>query len=248
MVRLRCEIDQVGTSLLVHLEGELTLETTPQVRATLLKCLVEQPDVLVVDLSGALVPDPLALSVFNVVAAQAAMWPGTPVVLSVPQADLAALFAAGGYGRIAVFSSPEQALAAEPREGLPFLVETLLPLLGSPARARELAGEACATWRLPHLAAPARLVVGELVTNAVVHAQTIVDVRITLGRRYLLIAVRDGSPVEPHVDFGVRTEIATGRGLLLVDAVAVRWGSRLTDGGKVVWAALSRHETGTATG
>jgi hypothetical protein len=36
-----------------------------------------------------------------------------------------------------------------------------------------------------------------------------------------------------------RADPATGRGLLLVDEFALRWGSFPAAGGKVVWAALS---------
>ncbi|WP_250034190.1 ATP-binding protein [Paractinoplanes maris] len=236
MAELRSEIEQVGTRTVVHLDGELSVRTASEVRLTLLKCLIDQPDALVVDLAALTVREPVALLVFRAVARQAAMWPGTPIALSVPQAELARRFS--GYGRLAVFASVERALAAQPRQGLPSLGDSLLPISGAPARARELAAEVCSRWELPHLRQPAQLVTGELATNAMVHAHTIFDVRITLGRRHLLIAVRDGSPEVPRLDFGTRDDPATGRGLMLIDAVAERWGSRPVDGGKVVWAHL----------
>lgn len=239
-MRLRSEVDQVGTSMLVRLIGELSGVTAPQVRTTLLKCLVDQPDALVVDLSGMTVREPVALLVFRAVARQAAMWPGTHIALSVPQAEVARQFT--GYCRPAVFATVEQALAARPRQGRPTLAESLLPVAGAPARVRELAAEACARWKLPHLVQPARLIACELATNAMVHAHTLIDVRLSLGRRHLLIAVRDGSPEPPLLDFGRRSDLATGRGLLLVDALAHRWGSLPAEGGKIVWANLSLRE------
>jgi anti-anti-sigma regulatory factor len=238
--QLRSDVDQVGTSLVVRLDGELCGLTVPRVRAILLKCLVDQPDSLVVDLAGLTVRDPYTLSVFQVVARQAAMWPGTPIALSVPQPEIRQLLA--GYGRPIVFAGLDEALAVKPRQGLPSLSESLLPVRGAPARARSLADEACDRWELSRLSPAARLVTGELATNAMVHAQTMFDVRLTLGRRYLLVAVRDGSTATPHVDFGERRDQATGRGLLLVDAVAERWGSIPADGGKVVWAGLALRE------
>ncbi|MCO8271715.1 ATP-binding protein [Actinoplanes sp. TRM 88003] len=237
MPQLHSDVDQMGASLVVRLDGELSARTAPQVRTILLKCLADRPDVLVVDLSRLTVRESFALSIFRAVARQAALWPGTPIAYCVPPAEMSGVFA--DLGRPAVFTTVEQALAAKPRQSLPSLGESLLPVAGATARARALAGEACERWELPQASPSARLIVGELATNAMVHAQTMFDVRLILGRRYLLIAVRDGSPAVPRIDFGERDEVATGRGLMLVEAAAARWGSVPAEGGKVVWAALS---------
>jgi anti-sigma regulatory factor (Ser/Thr protein kinase) len=95
-------------------------------------------------------------------------------------------------------------------------------------------------WGLPHLVAPASLVVSELVSNVVDHAHTMMTMRLSLRRRYLNIAVTDGSPAEPVAPADLPASGARGRGLFLVDATASSWGWLPTDGGKVVWAALAR--------
>ncbi len=81
---------------------------------------------------------------------------------------------------------------------------------------------------------------GELVTNAVLHAQTLIDLRFSLGRRYLLIAVRDGSYEIPRVREATPLDPAAPRGLFLVAQFAKRWGTVPAEGGKVVWASLRR--------
>ncbi|AEV83623.1 hypothetical protein ACWT_2818 [Actinoplanes sp. SE50] len=238
MPELHCDVDRLGTRLVVRVAGELSVPTASTLRTTLMKCLVDQPDAIVVDLTDTTVAGSAALSVFTAVARQAAFWPDTPLLVAAPDAGLAESLA-NGHSRLTVFRSLARALAAEPRRHTRSIGDVLLPTLGAARRGRDLATEACTRWALPALAGPAGLVAGELVTNAVDHARTMADLRFTLSRRYLMIAVRDGSAEPPRCDPGTTTDPAAPRGLMLVEAVSHRWGHLPTDGGKVVWAALS---------
>jgi len=204
----------------------------------LFKCLMEQPDAVVVDLAALTVNEPQALSVFSVVSRQAALWPGTPLLLCAATPEVAQLLASGRYGRLDVFGSTAQALSAEPRQRALSLSDVLLPASGAARQARNLATEACLRWDVPDLIGPACLIAGELVTNAVVHARTMMDLRITKGRRYLIIAVRDGSTALPRLMPPLPSDSTGGRGLMLVDSMARRWGSLPAEDGKVVWATL----------
>ncbi|MDR7276514.1 STAS domain-containing protein [Catenuloplanes atrovinosus] len=233
-----CEVDQVGTRMLVRLSGDLTLSSAPQVRAALSKCLVGVPDALIVDLAGLRVREPVALSVFRTVAWQAAVWPGTPLLLCAPRPETADLLAGDAYGRLAVYPSAAAALAARAARRMPTAGDTMLPTAGASRRARELTEQACVRWNLPTLSVPAAMIAGELVTNAIVHARTMADLRVSLGRRHLLILVGDGSTGVPRLDPGPPELPSTGRGLRLVEAIARRWGVLPAPGGKVVWAGL----------
>ncbi|GAB3974129.1 ATP-binding protein [Plantactinospora veratri] len=234
---IRCDVEVAGSCLLARLTGDLALVTTATVRAGLLQCLAEQPDALLVDLSEMLVRESPALSVFGTVARQAAMWPGTPVLLCAPDPGTAKLLAGGAFGQLAVFGSAREAVAVKPGRRPPSVGELLLPLAGSARRARDVVTEACGRWELPNLVAPVSIVATELVANAVAHAQTMMDLRISLCRSQVMLSVRDGSTVEPRLSHP-SPESAAGRGLMLVDATARRWGSLPTDGGKVVWAVF----------
>lgn len=235
---VRCEVDQLGTCLLVRLVGELSVATAPAVRTALVKHLAEQPDALLVDVSELVVAEAQALSVFAAVRRQAALWPATPVLICRPVPQVAAQLAAGGYGRIGVFATVAEAMTAASARRPRSIDEVLLPVAGATGRARELVAEACALWDVPRVADTAALVASELVGNAVDHAGTMVSLRLTRTRRYLIIAVRDGSTTPPRLRAGAPADVGTGRGLLLVDAVARRWGSLIGDEGKVVWASL----------
>lgn len=81
------------------------------------------------------------------------------------------------------------------------------------------------------------LAVSELITNAIRHGEAPVDLEVLPRDDGVRIEVSDGSP-EP-LALTEPDELATGRrGLQLVDAVAVRWGWRRTEQGKLVWCEL----------
>ncbi|HEX8631269.1 MAG TPA: ATP-binding protein, partial [Catenuloplanes sp.] len=238
---VHCDVRYHDRRALVRMTGSLSLATAPTARIALLKCIADQPDAVIVDLAELVVEEPLALSVFTAVARQAAMWPGTPILFSAPPAPTAALLTSGGYGPLPIYPSVRAALAtSDGRVSLPSLSDELLPVSGACRQARDLLTEACVRWDLPHLVAPASIVAGELVANVIAHAHTPMTLRLALRRRHLHIAVRDGCNTEPKpaADAPPLTA-AAGRGLLLVGAIAQRWGSLPTHGGKVVWAILS---------
>ncbi|WP_433306574.1 STAS domain-containing protein [Actinoplanes sp. CA-030573] len=239
MSDVRCDVEFVGARLLVRVSGRLSSATAPRVRATLLKCLSEQPEAVVVDLSGVDVIEPAAEAVFLAASRHASIWPGTPLLISTPDRSLAGMLQRR-YGRLAVHTSAAEALTASPRLRLPTISDVLLPVIGAASRARALVLSACEQWELPHLIGPGAVVAGELVSNSVDHAGTMITLRLSLGRRYLLIAVRDGAAAGPVLTVPPSPSPSAPRGLVLVDALAQSWGTHRTDDGKVVWAALRR--------
>jgi anti-sigma regulatory factor (Ser/Thr protein kinase) len=83
------------------------------------------------------------------------------------------------------------------------------------------------------------LLAAELVTNAVVHARTELQLRVELRGELLHLAVRDGSPRLLRLVTIPDPEAEGGRGLWLVEQLARAWGvNRHPDGGKVVWCTL----------
>ncbi|WP_207230190.1 STAS domain-containing protein [Krasilnikovia cinnamomea] len=238
MPSVGCSVEQVGGRLLVRLSGELSLASAPRLRARLLQAIVEQPHAVVVNLADLVLREPAVVRVFAAVARQAAMWPGTPLLVCTPDPQTARLLSRGAPARVPVFSSIAQALSMPKHRRTTLICDTLLPVADAAVRARTLATEACARWGLPQLVGLAALIAAELATNAAVHAGTFVAIRFALGARYLLISARDGSGAAPRLDCAPLTEPATGRGLLLVEATAWRWGWHPTADGKMVWASL----------
>ena len=80
------------------------------------------------------------------------------------------------------------------------------------------------------------LLVSEVVTNAVLHARSDVILTVSDHGETARVEVRDSSPMPPRLHrFAV--ESATGRGLRLLDQLALRWGAdQVAEGlGKTVW-------------
>ncbi|GGW85500.1 MULTISPECIES: ATP-binding protein [Streptomyces] len=106
--------------------------------------------------------------------------------------------------------------------------------------ARRLVETALSDWRLECLADDGTLVVSELVANAVRHTDSrrIQIVVRRSGERSVRIGVIDTARVIPAPAKPQDHLSTSGRGLLLVDALAQRWGTDLYHFGKQVWAEL----------
>ncbi len=109
--------------------------------------------------------------------------------------------------------------------------------LTSPSRARRFIGALCRKWGLEELELDASIVVSELVENAVRHCHSACSVGIERGRRLLAIGVADSGYAAPQLLHPGPGQIG-GRGLMLTDTLARRWGYRMVPRGKVVWAVL----------
>jgi anti-sigma regulatory factor (Ser/Thr protein kinase) len=91
----------------------------------------------------------------------------------------------------------------------------------------------------------AELCVSELVTNAILHASTDVELSVTLNRQRVRLAVRDQSSELPTLERHTSTA-STGRGLAMVIAMADAWGIERHDyRGKTVWCELAEGSSGT---
>lgn len=119
----------------------------------------------------------------------------------------------------------------------------------SAAQARGITTEQLSAWGVPDLTDRAVLIVSELMGNTVRHAVGLGDgtpgdnsgfVRLRLLNldTEIVCEVHDGSEATPRVRHPM-LEDEFGRGLQLVSMMADRWGTRYTETGKCIWAALS---------
>ena len=81
------------------------------------------------------------------------------------------------------------------------------------------------------------MLTSELVTNAVVHARTRVDVKVEVDTDHMRVEVADSDPRLPRPT-DHRPDALGGRGLFLVQELASAWGTLTCPGGKVVWFTL----------
>jgi CheY-like chemotaxis protein/anti-sigma regulatory factor (Ser/Thr protein kinase) len=103
--------------------------------------------------------------------------------------------------------------------------------------AREFVRGLLRDWGADHLFDEASLVVTELAANAVLHARSPYEVRLTHVDGVLRIEVADEDPGTPEPQpFSAVAE--SGRGIVLVSAVSASWGIDARPDGKVTWAEL----------
>ncbi|MFJ8788727.1 SpoIIE family protein phosphatase [Streptomyces sp. NPDC102462] len=96
-----------------------------------------------------------------------------------------------------------------------------------------------AAWSLNALHDEAQLLLSEVVTNALVHADSDVDLRVRRYPHYLRVEVRDSDP-HPAINVGRPGEAQAegGRGMMIVSTLASAWGNSPSGRGKTVWFEL----------
>jgi hypothetical protein len=112
----------------------------------------------------------------------------------------------------------------------------LAPDVRSPAEARAFVRRVLDAWDCDDPEEVAVLLTSEVVSNAVIHAAggLALDVRWERGSSVVRIEVRDNDERPPLLRTPT-ADSAGGRGIVLVEALARRWGSEPLADGKVVW-------------
>ncbi|MET0423134.1 MAG: ATP-binding protein [Actinoplanes sp.] len=219
------------------------------VSAAIRKCLAQPPSAIIVNLHGLADSDGASMPLWLAVRRAAhLLQPPVQVALCLPAgAGLdRELRRSGAEWHLFMFPAMAAARAAVAAH-LPLAEQLEIRLPPDPASAavaRRLVGQACAKWQLPKLELRARMVMSELVANAIEHAGT--DSWACISRRGtgLHLAVSDGVARLPELQDPPLGPMATGRlskrglGLRLVHSGAHAWGAMPTQGGKVVWATV----------
>ena len=109
----------------------------------------------------------------------------------------------------------------------------------SGAAARRFMTETLERWECADVLDVVTLLVSELVTNAVVHADSDADVAVVLTPSAVRIEVGDQSEFVPGAHEAADDE-TSGRGLAIVEAMASDWGVIPRPGGKVIWFEVPR--------
>jgi len=118
--------------------------------------------------------------------------------------------------------------------------EELLPVSGAPRHARTVVTDACLRWDLPDLVGSAALIISELVSNVVEHAQTVMTIEVVHRDSHLYLAVHDRASAPPVPSEPAGDALALhGRGLMLIAAAATTWGYDQRADGKTVWATVA---------
>ena len=143
---------------------------------------------------------------------------------------------------------------------------TLEPMPQAAGEARRFVAATCQRWGVDTVVDVVSLAVSELVTNALLHAHTQIEVELCVAHGSLEVCVADHdsrrpilrpsrtdlladldalASVGPELDerqnlkVGTSGSVAAGRGLLIVNALADEWGVAERSGGKEVWLTLA---------
>ncbi|GAA1305736.1 ATP-binding protein [Saccharothrix xinjiangensis] len=236
---LCCDVRPVEGCLLVRPSGVLDVANYASLRNTLLKCAVEQPRAVVVDLADLEVRGEYLLSVFAAVWLRTCDWPSVPLLLAGPVEQLPRVTALRRY--VTVHDTVDEALAHVGRPAPRRRAHRVLPsATGSPRAARAFVREVCVDWSVPEAVKHTAVqVASELVTNTVLHTMSEARLRLELRGAGLTVAVADDDPAAAVLrDPGGAPQ--RGAGLLLVAQLARTWGCvpDPVNGRKVVWAVL----------
>ena len=156
--------------------------------------------------------------------------PGSPPSLDVVCSDLLhALNSSQAGDDAAVLAARARALPAGQVVSWELPAESAIV-----SQARTRAVHQLAEWGLEELAFTTELMVSELVTNAIRHAQPPIRLRMILDT-VLTCEVSDATIAAPRHRQADRYDEG-GRGLMLVARLAARWGTRYTRAGKTIWA------------
>jgi anti-sigma regulatory factor (Ser/Thr protein kinase) len=100
--------------------------------------------------------------------------------------------------------------------------------------ARRLVRSTLDAWSVPK--GDSLLLVSELATNAVLHARTPYTVTVSaVAPERVRVAVTDDDPSPPVTGLPATDYATCGRGMMMVHALAERWGCEPLPGGKTVW-------------
>jgi hypothetical protein len=235
-----------GSSVVLDVTGRFPTAASianPHLR----RALSTDPTIVRCDLTGVLgVLDEQVLAELLETGGLLEHWPGTEVTLVTEQRVeelLLARYAGGAEVRIESAAPSRRAPGGRRATGREPTVRPRAqihlephPLAGRTAR--DFVSRTCLDWQLAHGIGAAALVVSELVTNALTHAGTALDVAVSAADGRLLLGVHDGSDEPPRVP-PPRSGQGRSHGLHLVAGFSRAWGwLPRADGGKVVWAVL----------
>lgn len=109
------------------------------------------------------------------------------------------------------------------------------------AQARSWLRALLEAWETPEHLDDVVLIASELLTNAVLHARTSIQLKVSCQETTVRLEVHDENSRLPTLG-SCPADATSGRGLALVASLATSWGIENREDGKTVWA-----EIGTAT-
>lgn len=215
---------------LIEVQGPLRLDTVSRIREAVGKVVTAGPRVIVLDLASLLDAQELSGSVFPALGHAVATETEGELLLAAPDPAVRQAIRRAAPLFVRAFDTLSQAMEEAGR--CPAGRRVIRHLPSGPhagGDARRVVEEMCLRWRLADLCEPARLIVSELVGNAVERGKAPIELRVTVRHQVLRIEVSDA---------GRDVNGTPGDRLWLVAALAHNWGAVPRNRGRTVWADL----------
>jgi hypothetical protein len=238
---LHVDVSALGAVAVLSVDGVLDSTTYRPLRDSITKSALDLPVAVIVDVSSLRIPAASACAVFSSARWQVSRWPDVPVLLACSDPALRELLVQNGIGRY-VPIHPDVDTAADSvgihaRERIRRRARVeLLRSRRSVDEAKAFVAECLAEWSLKDQITAAKMVVTELVRNALTHTDSAPSLLVESRGALVTIAVEDGSTRPATLPETTFSRPVTG--LELVAGLSRAWGTVPSSTGKTVWATI----------
>ena len=204
--------------------------------------LADEPRVLECDLAGVAGSGSATAEQFAPVGRYLQHWPGTVVLLQVPDPVVRSSLASTGYADRLVIGPGRDGDAGADHRLMPRVQRRSMPVASepfAPATARAFVAHTMQDWQLASSMAAASQVLSEFVARAVIDGDTDIDVCLSRVDTRIRIATRSRTTETPTSLADLAECPLTGRGRVVVQALVDAWGSMpARQSGRGVWAVM----------
>ena len=227
--------------VVLRMAGVLDATTYHAIRDAIVKCALDEPKAIVVDVSALEVPSPSAWSVFTSARWLIKQWPDVPLALVCGHTEGRRAITRNGivryvplYGSLAAAADGQRDRVTAPRRRVRqswAASSSAVPL------ARSFVSHWLQVWGMRDYEAAASVVTTALVSNALQHTESDPDLRLETDGVTVTVAVTDGSGVVAGIrEIDAARQAVTELGI--VAALTRVWGNTPLADGKVVWAVI----------
>ena len=240
--QLTVAAETVGSTCLLTISGVLDSSTYLELRNSVIKAALDQPQAVLVDVSALEVSASSAWSVFTSARWHVSTWPDVPIILVCGHAQGRAAITRNGVARyVPAYPTVDIALRRAAEHSGRGRRRVRAELAASPTslrRARDLVTEALAGWSQAKLIPVATVIANVFVENVLEHTTSAPVLRLETDGTTVTVAVEDDSsmPAVRHENRFRGSERVSG--LAIVAAVCRAWGSTPKPSGKTVWAVV----------
>ena len=204
--------------------------------------LADEPRVLECDLAGVAGGGSATAEQFAPVGRYLQHWPGTVVLLQVPDPVVRSSLASTEYADRLMISPGSDGDGVPDHRLLPRVRRRSMPLPAepfAPATARAFVAHTMQDWRLASSMASASQALSEFVARAVIDGDTDIDVSLSRVDSHIRIAARSSTTETPTNLADAAECPLTGRARVVVQALVDAWGKMpVRPSGRSVWAVM----------